>query len=257
MNAGTHLLAAVALSPDGRQLAAVMTSGAGYQVQVVDITNGTTRSWSATAPEPPAKGGYAPSPYAMQFSLTWLNDQRTLALGSFSSNPGLHTGSQVSYLDTGAPEGRLPAASRVVIPSFPPAPPFTGSSPKQPAPQSCDLPVAVSVGTTILCGGSAATGMNNAGFQNVGFWVLSARTGQLASTWAPHGICCAISASDLPRIIWASPNGQTAVLTGVTGAQAGSQLYIRQAAGTLRQIPWPGFINVPGLLNIIEPGVAW
>jgi hypothetical protein len=29
MNAGTHLLAAVALSPDGRQLATVVTSSAG------------------------------------------------------------------------------------------------------------------------------------------------------------------------------------------------------------------------------------
>jgi hypothetical protein len=99
-----------------------------------------------------------------------------------------------------------------------------------------------------------ATGQNAAGFENVGFWVLSARTGRLTATWAPHGICCAISASDLPRLIWASADGLTAVITGV---HAGSQLFIREATGALRQIPWPGFINVPDVGNIIEPDVAW
>jgi hypothetical protein len=87
--------------------------------------------------------------------------------------------------------------------------------------------------------------------------VLSARTGQLTAIWAPHGICCALSASDFPRIIWASPDGQTAILTGVTGVHAGSQLFIREAAGALRQIPWPGFISIPNVGNIIEPDVAW
>jgi hypothetical protein len=72
-----------------------------------------------------------------------------------------------------------------------------------------------------------------------------------------HGICCAIAASDLPRIIWDSPDGRTAVITGAAGAYAGSQLFIREAAGALRQIPWPGFIKIPDLGNIIEPDVAW
>ena len=161
------------------------------------------------------------------------------------------------YLHTAAPGGSLPAASRAVTPSFPPAPHFTGLSPKHPAPRSCNLPVATSDGATILCGGSAAAGLNAAGFENAGFWVLSARTGRLTATWAPHGTCCAVSASDLPRIIWASPDGRTAVITGVTGVHAGSQLFIRAASGALRQIPWPGFINVPGLGNITEPDVAW
>jgi hypothetical protein len=193
----------------------------------------------------------------MEFSLTWLTGQRTLAVGQFSYYLSPGAGAQVRYLDTAAPEGSLLAASRVVTPSFPAAPQPKGLSPKQPAPRSRDLPVATSDGTSILCGGNAATGMNNAGFENVGFWVLSARTGKLAATRAPHGVCCAIGASALPRIIWASPDGQTAVLTGVTGAQSGSRLFIREATGALRQIPWPGFINVPGLLNIVEPDVAW
>lgn len=257
MKAGTHLLAAVALSPDGRQLATVVTSGAGYQVQVVAVPGGAVRSWSAAPPAPPAgyKGVYMPTSYDMEFTLTWLNDQRTLAIGLHSPGPG--TRAQVRYLDTAAPEGSLLAASRAVTPSFPPAPHFTGISPAHPAPRSCGLPVAASDGTVILCGGGAATGPNEGGFANVGFWVLSARTGRLTAIWAPHSICCAISASDLPRIIWASPDGRTAVLTGVTGAHAGSQLFIREATGALRQIPWPGFISVPGLVNITEPDVAW
>jgi hypothetical protein len=259
VNAGTRLLAAVALSPDGRRLATVVTSKAGYQVQVTAVPGGTARSWSAAAPALPVgyKGVYVPTSYEAEFTLTWLTGQRTLAIGLHSDNLGAGIKTQVRYLDTAAPGGSLPAASRAVTPSFPPAPHFTGLSPKHPAPRSCSLPVATSDGATILCGGSAATGLNAAGFENVGFWVLSARTGRLTATWAPHGICCAISASDLPRIIWASPDGRTAVITGVTGVHAGSQLFIREASGALRQVPWPGFISVPGLGNITEPDVAW
>lgn len=258
-NAGTHLLAAVALSPDGRQLATVVTSRAGYQVQVFSVPGGAVRSWSAASPILPTgyQGGYIRTSYELEFSLTWLSDERTLAIGLFSYDPGSGIRPQVRYLDTAAPEDSLLAASRAVTPSFPPAPHFTGLSPKHPAPQSCDLPVATIDGAVILCGGTAAIALNMAGAENVGFWVLSARTGQLTATWAPHGICCVDVASDFPRIIWASPDGRTAVITGATIAHAGSQLFIREASGALRQIPWPGFIDIPGLANIIEPDIAW
>ena len=151
INAGTHLLAAVALSPDGRQLATVVTSRAGYQVQVIAVPGGAVRSWSAAAPTLPIgyKGVYVPTSYDMKFTLTWLDDQRTLGIGLFSYDLGPGTRARVRYLDTAAPEGSLLAASREVVPSFPPAPHFTGLSPKQPAPQSCGLPVAISDGATI------------------------------------------------------------------------------------------------------------
>ena len=259
MNAGTQVLAAVALSPDGRQLATIVTSRSGYEVRAVAVPGGAVRSWSAATPTLPV--GYdnteTPTSYEALFTLTWLNDDRTLGIGQFSYNLNAGIRTQVRYLDTSAPEGSLLTASRAVAPSFPPAPHFTGLSPKLPSPQSCTLPVATSDGATILCGGGAATGTNFAGFENVGFWVLSARTGRLIGTWAPHGICCALSFSDFPRIIWASPDGRTAVITGVTEVQQGSQLFIREATGALRQIPWPGFINIPDLGNIIEPDVAW
>jgi hypothetical protein len=152
INAGTHLLAAVALSPDGRQLATVVTSRAGYQVNVVAVAGGTVRSWSASTPALPIgyKGAHTPTSYEAEFTLTWLDDQRTLALGQFSydMNAGIRT--QVRYLGTTATEGSLLAASRAVAPSFPPAPRFTGMSPAHPAPQSCGLPVATSDGTAIL-----------------------------------------------------------------------------------------------------------
>ncbi|HTR90577.1 MAG TPA: hypothetical protein VMI73_02425 [Trebonia sp.] len=260
MNAGTHLLAAVALSPDGRQLATIVTSKAGYQVRIVAVPGGAVRSWSAPAPSLPIgyQGAYIPTAYEARFTLTWLNDQRTLAIGQSGYTVDARIGTQVRYLDTSAPQGSLLTASRTVTPSFPPAPHFTGLSPEHPAPQSCNLPpVATRDGTAMLCPGYAATGINAAGYINVGFWVLSARTGQLTGIWAPHGICCAISASYLPRIIWASPDGRTAIITGVTAVNQGSQLFIREATGTLRQIPWPGFIHVPLLGNIVEPDVAW
>jgi len=106
-----------------------------------------------------------------------------------------------------------------------------------------------------VCPGYAATGPNAGGYVNVGFWVLSARTGQLTAIWAPHGI--GGPANTQSRILWVSPDGRTAILTGVTAAAAGSQLFIRTASGELRQIPWPGFIHVPLLGNIVEPHVAW
>jgi hypothetical protein len=105
------LLAAVALSPDPRQLATVVTSRAGYQVQVVAVPSGAVpsgaaRSWSAAPPALPVgyKGVYVPTSYDTEFT---------------------------------------------------------------------------------LCGGDAATGPNAAGFENVGFWVLSARTGRLTAIIEP------------------------------------------------------------------------
>ncbi|TVZ05096.1 hypothetical protein EAS64_10815 [Trebonia kvetii] len=258
MNSGAHLLAAVALSPDGRQLATIVTSKAGYRVTVTAVPGGTVRSWSAAAPTLPI--GYQnadiPTAYEALFTLTWLSDQRTLAMGMFSYDLSAHIKTLVRYLDTAAPEGSLLSASRTVVLSFPPAPHFTGMSPDHPAPLSCTLPpVAARDGATVVCPGFAATGPNAGGYENVGFWVLSARTGQLTAIWAPHGI--GGPANTPSRILWASPDGRTAILTGVTAAAAGSQLFIRAASGELRQIPWPGFIHVPLLGNIVEPDVAW
>src|SRR6202020_890873 len=136
------------------------------------------------------KGAAVPTSYDKVFTLTWLDDRRTLGLGLFSYDLAPGSRAQMRYLDTTAPVGSLLAASRAVTPSFPPAPHFTGLSPKHPAPESCGLPVAVSDGTTFMCGGDAATGPNAAGFLDVGFWELSARTGRLTATWAPHSICC-------------------------------------------------------------------
>ena len=108
-----------------------MTSKAGDQVQVTAVPGGTARSWSAAAPALPIgyKGVYVPTAYEAEFSLTWLDDQRTLAIGQYSGNLGAGTKTQVRYLDIAAPGGSLPAASRAVTPSFPPAPHFTGLSP--------------------------------------------------------------------------------------------------------------------------------
>jgi hypothetical protein len=167
MKAGTHLLAAVALSPDGRQLATVVTSSAGYTVRVVAVPSGAVRSWAAATPILPIdyQSADIQTSYLAEFTLTWLDDQRTLATGLFSYNSPTVIRTQVRYLDTPAPEGSLLAASRTVAPSFPPAPHFTGLSPSHPVPQSCSLPVATSDGTRILCGGGAATAVNAAGFE--------------------------------------------------------------------------------------------
>jgi len=69
-------LAAAALSPDGKRLALVITQGDTYQVSVYPVTGSVAvRTWS---------GQVTPkvTPFDWGFSLTWLSDDKTLAVGA-------------------------------------------------------------------------------------------------------------------------------------------------------------------------------
>jgi hypothetical protein len=74
-SSGVQQLAAATASPDGKRLALVITRGDTYQVSVYPVTGAAAvRTWS---------GEVSPTvqPFAWGFSLTWLSDDKTLAVG--------------------------------------------------------------------------------------------------------------------------------------------------------------------------------
>jgi hypothetical protein len=191
------------------------------------------------------------------YTLTWLDDGRTVAVGGVFGPVGVNAPADtVQYVDASA-AGTL-AVSRTVRLIFPPPGKATFDAATA-APQQCtDAPVATSDGKTITCGGTAITAMNDGGYANVGIWVFSALTGRLTGSWGRHSI---MGGGNLPvaypRVIWVSPTGRLAVATGLGWANQGANLYLRSADGRLRQVPWPGPFQDPGFYNMIEPSIAW
>jgi hypothetical protein len=245
-NAGTWL-AADALSADGSKLAIVVATPAGVDVRVYTLASGAVRKWAAPALSSPITN--------WDFSLAWLHDNRTLAIGAdfgFGDRDA-----PVWFLDTSAPGGELAAASRTVTLTFPKAKPSTSfAGPHTPA--RCELPIATSDGRTLLCSGTADFPLNNAGATAVGIWVFSARTGKLTGILEQRTICCALMGTQFPRIVWASSTGDTIVVTGIMDVDGGTPLFVLAPVRQLRQIPWPGgIIHYPGIGNPYEPDVAW
>ena len=108
----------------------------------------------------------------------------------------------VRYLNTASPSSSLAKASRTVTLSFPAKKAKTGT------PDGCyGAPIATSDGQRVLCSGAATYPVNAGGATEVGLWVFSARTGMLTAAWNKHTICCALSSTDFPRILWVSPHG--------------------------------------------------
>jgi hypothetical protein len=190
--AGQDQLAAVELSPDGTQVATVMAMPGVFEVRIYTVASGAVQTWSQRVPA----AGLLPD---WQFSLTWLDGSRTLAVGYREARPAL----AVPYLDTTRPGGDLTNAGRTVALSFPTAKPpslFKGPFP----PDGCaGPPVVTSDGRTVLCSGLAVTPMNFASATQVGVWVFAARTGKLIAPWNQHMICCALTADEFPDILWA------------------------------------------------------
>lgn len=242
-------LAAATVSPDGKHLAVVITQGDTYQVSVYPVTGaGAVRTWSGRV-TPGVK------PFAWGFSLTWLGDNKTLAVGMATADAMVDATAAVDYLDTDSPVGSLAEASRAVTLSFPASP---AKEAKEGTPDGCyGTPVATSDGQRVLCSGPATYPLNFAGATEVGIWVFSARTGTLTAAWNKHTICCELSSTDFPRILWVSPHGTLLIADGMSTANQGAELFLRTAGGTLRQLPWKGLTRRPGVANIIEPSIAW
>jgi hypothetical protein len=239
-------LAAATLSPDGRRLALVTTQADTYRVSVYPVTSAApTRTWSGRE-NPAAK------PFAWGFSLTWLSDDKTLAVGVGTTADAIGNTSAVRYLNTAAPGGSLAKASRTVTLSFP------AKTAKAGTPDGCyGVPVATSDGRRVLCAGTATYRVNHAGATEVGLWVFSARTGTLTAAWNTHTICCELSSSDFPHILWVSPHGDLLIADGMSTKNQGAQLVLRTADGTLRQLPWKGPFHRPDQAGLVEPSIAW
>jgi hypothetical protein len=239
-------LAAATVSPDGRRLALVITQGDIYQVDVYPVTgDAAARTWSGRV-NPAFK------PFEWGFSLTWLSDDKTLAVGVATTGAMVDTTAAVSYLNTASPSSSLAKASRTVTLSFPAKKAKTGT------PDGCyGAPVATSDGQRVLCSGAATYLGNAGGATEVGLWVFSAWTGTLTAAWNMHTICCVLSSTDFPRILWVSPHGDLLIADGMSTQNQGAQLFLRTADGTLQQLPWKGLTHRPNQASIIEPSIAW
>lgn len=251
-------LAAVALSPDGGRLAVATLAPpggrsrrrpGGIRLSVYPLAGSAAAAATrelAAIPYPAAAGEY---------SLTWLADGQTLAVGGplGTGGPGAPTPAAVVYADGASPG--LPLLKTVRL-SFPRGGRESIGSATAP-PQTCaGAPLVTSGGQSVICAGAAATVLNFGGAVNVGVWEFSAATGRLTATWDRHVTCCAFSV--YPAVLWASPDGATVIADGLTQANSGAILYIRPPDGHLRRIPWPGASHHPDdPLSTIEPPVAW
>jgi hypothetical protein len=257
-------LAAVALSPDGSSLAEVVlepgqpsrADGTSVPPGVVQLRVYTTAGTTVTesSRELAATDNLS---LAGEYSLTWLNDSKTLAIGGHLGSIDTLTSPQsVLYLNTDLTTG-APGAERTVALSFPPAGKSSDDT-VTPTPDACSgPPIATSDGQHIVCGGTAGTMTNFAGAVNVGIWAFSALTGKLTAHLDMHGICCLLMSTMYPRVIWASTAGDILIATGITQANQGANLYVHASDGQFRQIPWRGLISYPDLGNIVEPAIAW
>jgi hypothetical protein len=245
-SSGVRQLAAATVSPDGKRLALVITLGDTYQVSVYPVTGtAAVRTWSGHV-TPKAR------PLEWGFSLTWLSDNKTLAVGIATTDAIVDATAAVHYLNTASPGSSLAKASRTVTLSFP------AKKAKAGTPDGCyGAPVATSDGQKVLCSGAATYPVNAGGATEVGLWVFSARTGTLTAAWNKHTICCALSSTDFPRILWVSPHGTLLIADGMSTQNQGAQLFLRTADGTLQQLPWKGLTHRPNQVNIIEPSIAW
>jgi len=245
-SSGVRQFAAATVSPDGRRLALVITQGDTYQVSVYPVTgSAAVRTWSGQV-TPKVK------PFNWGFSLTWLSDSKTLAVGIATTDVMIDATAAVHYLNTALPSSSLAKASHTVTLSFPVKKAKVGT------PDGCyGAPVATSDGQRVLCSGVATHLLNEAGATEAGLWVFSARTGTLTAAWNEHTICCALSSTDFPHILWVSPHGTLLIADGMSTQNQGAQLFLRTADGTLQQLPWKGLISRPNLANIIEPSIAW
>jgi hypothetical protein len=87
-------------------------------------------------------------------------------------------GAEVPELTARMARAGNPAVTKTIRLSFPPATGAVSSAAATAAPQECTAaPIATSDGRAIICGGIAATAMNNAGYANVGIWITDDNQG--------------------------------------------------------------------------------
>jgi hypothetical protein len=238
-----QLMTGFALSPDGTKLAIAVQPDNNKrepeltEVKVVTLATGATMTWAANGTI-----GFGPDDAR---SLSWTDDERTLAFDWAASGPGVHTGVWLLNLDTGG--GSLLAGSREAVTlmneaSLDPAPmpssttvpvirPSSSSGAQPVTPPTCQEDSIITPdGSAIVCGAITALNEtvkpNGAGLQRgaeTEFFEYSAASGKVARVlgyWT-FGSVGALSV----EVLWSNASGS--VLIGVIPGSGGRAGVIR------------------------------
>jgi len=239
---GGQLMTGFALSPDGSKLAIAVQPDNNKrepdltEVKVVTLATGAVRTWSANGTV-----GFAADDAR---SLSWADDERTLAFDWIAAGPGLHTG--VRVLDTGTGGGELLADSRQAVTladeptpfasgQFTPGAPLSGRASASPsaqggvgqAPTCQEDSIITPDGSAIVCGAIAALNErekpNGTGLQRgaeTGFFEYSTATGKVTRILG-HWLFGSVGALSV-EVLWSNASGS--VLIGVIPNSGGGRV---------------------------------
>jgi hypothetical protein len=238
---GGQLMTGFALSPDGSKLAIAVQPDNNKrepdltEVKVVTLATGAVRTWSANGTV-----GFGPDDAR---SLSWADDERTLAFDWIAAGPGVHTG--VRVLDTGTGGGNLLADSRQAVTLInqalqapTPGPTPTGSqflpvmasvapSRALPVPTCQEDSIITPDGSAIVCGAIASVDEkekpNGIGLQRgavTGFFEYSTATGKVTRILG-HWLFGSVGALSVD-VLWSNASGS--VLIGVIPNSGGGQV---------------------------------
>jgi hypothetical protein len=235
-----QLMTGFALSPDGTKLAIAVQPNNNRrepdltEVKVVTLATGATLTWTANGTI-----GFGPDDAR---SLSWTDNERTLAFDWAASGAGVHTGVWLLNLDTGggslladsreavtlvnqASLGPAPLPSSTTVPVIRPA----STSGEQPAtPPTCQEDSIITPdGSAIVCGAIAALNEtvkpNGAGLQRgaeTEFFEYSAASGKVARVLG-HWTFGSVGALSV-EVLWS--NGSGSVLVGVIPDSGGGRV---------------------------------
>jgi hypothetical protein len=147
-----QLLTGLALSPDGSKLAMAIQPDNNKnkpdltQVRVYTLTTGAMRTWTGDG----TIGAYADDAP----SLSWADDESTLAFDWAAAGPGIHLG--VWLLDLGARGGNLIADSRQAVSLLNQATLDQGAPAATAGQPTCPDPILTPDGSAVVCGAIAA-----------------------------------------------------------------------------------------------------
>jgi hypothetical protein len=221
---------AFALSPDAARLAVAFepdrsAPGLSCEIRILNIAAGTVRTWTSTQ-------GSVAAPSVTPSSLSWADDNATLAFNWYGSRPSgraLLATTGVRLLDTRKPGSDLVAASRLAVRLYHLSghPDPTGLVP--------DVAMLTPDGRTVVAAVVSRSG--TAG----GFAEFSAATGRLLRKldWRPLDGGAPSGPMD---VLWASRSGRTLVVSAPPG-------YPRRIAiirgSRMRLLPSPARIPFP------------
>jgi hypothetical protein len=235
-----QLMTGFALSPDGTKLAIAVQPDNNKrepnltEVKVITLATGATMTWTANGTI-----GFGPDDAR---SLSWTDNERTLAFDWAANGPGIHTGVWLLNLDTGGGSlladsreavtlanqalfGATPLAGNTMVPVIQPA----STSSEQPVmPPTCQEDSIITPdGSAIVCGAITALNEtvkpNGAGLQRgaeTEFFEYSAASGRVARVLG-HWTFGSVGALSV-EVLWSNASGS--VLIGVSPDSGGGRV---------------------------------